>query len=57
MRPNRVLILLVLSFTVLFMLVGCVVTVTNNFGSGITTHKTVDDQILGQDYEADLTKN
>ncbi len=40
----------------LWMLTGCVVTVNNNWGSGITTSRTIDDQMIGQEYDAEVKR-
>ena len=52
----RKLSLYLVVLIVLLNLTACVVTVNNNFGSGITTNKTVDDIGIGQEYDAEVKR-
>ncbi len=45
---------LVLIFIMSLWLVGCVVVVHNNIGSGITTHKKIGNQDLTEDFDTQL---
>ncbi len=46
----KIILLLIVALNLL----GCVVTVNNNFGSDIHTSKLVDDIAVGQEYDTNL---
>ena len=50
----RKLTLYVLWFMAVFWITGCVVTVNNNWGSNIQTKRQIDDQMIGQEYDAQI---